>query len=128
MANIDLCVNCGILRTIVNREWLLKGYEIQSLQCPLCENVVRLAQKCGVRNSREYCHQNRLPSKRSNDMTFLGRPAFNINNARCFHANVRPGSRGDTAKSLLCPWRRSRPSGSISILSSVHCANVGAAA
>ena len=64
MANIDLCVNCGIPRTIVNREWLLKGYEIQSLQCPLCETVVRLAQKREqVRNSREYCRQNRLPSK-----------------------------------------------------------------
>jgi hypothetical protein len=65
MANIDLCVNCGIPRTIVNREWLPKGYEIQSLQCPLCETVVRFAQKRGqVRNSREYCHQNRLPSDR----------------------------------------------------------------
>jgi hypothetical protein len=58
MANVDLCVKCNIPRTIVDRERLPKGYEIQSLQCPLCETVVRLAQKREQVRTRESWHPN----------------------------------------------------------------------
>jgi hypothetical protein len=64
MANIDLCAKCAIPRTMVYREWVANGYEVQSLQCPLCETVVRLAQKrehCAIRENKL---KNRLAPKR----------------------------------------------------------------
>ena len=39
------CAACGIDRRVICREWLPKGYEIQSLECPGCRTVMRLVRK-----------------------------------------------------------------------------------
>ena len=39
------CAACGIDRRVIRREWLPKGYEIQSLECPGCRTVMRLVRK-----------------------------------------------------------------------------------
>lgn len=64
MAGIGLqpCIMCCLSRQFVGAEPVAKVYEIQTLECPECESVVRLVQR---RTGRTKLSGRNVPVKRS---------------------------------------------------------------
>jgi hypothetical protein len=55
------CVACEVERRVIHREWMPKGYEIQSLECPRCRNVMRMVRKRPVVRRRVRRRSNSAP-------------------------------------------------------------------
>ena len=64
MAGIGLqpCIMCCLNRRLVGAEPVAKIYEIQTLECPECESVVRLVQRRTGRAKLSGCN---VPVRRS---------------------------------------------------------------
>jgi hypothetical protein len=44
------CAVCAAERQIIHREWIPKGYEIQTLQCLNCQTVMRMVRSRPLRS------------------------------------------------------------------------------
>jgi len=57
VAGTQPCAVCGAERQIIHREWVPRGYEVQSLQCPGCQTVMRMVRKRLSRRGARRCRR-----------------------------------------------------------------------